>query len=673
MAEYDSSWNQPPEPSNAGLPPGSGASSGRPLSDSGAPNNAGLPPDSGASSGRPLPDSDKKRFMRAYVANVIDAENAARGDEYFAENFYNHDPAPGEQPGLTGVKAFIGSIFAAFSGFRTNVSEQMGEGDFVVGRWTQTFKQTGSYLGFPVSGVQVLIGGITITRVRNDRILEEWEARDAASLLQQMGVAPKLMLEGGDGMSSDATDVVNRFFYDVWNAGNIDLVDDLLPPDFVNHIRLDGQRPGREGVKQLLQRWRRAFPDASISVDLMVNEGDRVATRYTARGTHRDAFLGIAATGKPIEFSGIHIFRVANGKLVEGWGYLDLATLLMQLGALKFPTADAPYSGGQAGSPTGGGAWPPGGTTPGPGSRQPSEGGNGGAGGGRLPSGASGGRGGATPGSPEDVARRWFDAVNDHDDNALASLVAPDVVDHSGLSQSHGEGQQGHRELVRQLRTSLPDWRSRIENVTVNGDLVTIRHTGRGTLPRGYGNLFGGDAGQPLEFEMVSTVRVRNGKIVEHWANSGPFGTKSGVGAASASPDQLRQITGRWFDAINRGDVEALDELVDYHVVDHSGLSSRHGYGCHGHKQLIRELRNTIPDWRSQIQSITVDGDTVTIRHTGSGTPPPELASITGAGASRGRLDFEMVSTVRIANGKIVEHWASKGPFGTKNLNPSAA
>ena len=649
MAEYDSSWNQPPASSNGGPPPGSGVGSGRSLSDSGAPSNAGLPPDSGVSSGRPLPDSDKKRFMRAYVANVIDAENAARGDEYFAENFYNHDPAPGEQPGLTGVKAFIGSIFAAFSGFRTNVSEQMGEGDFVVGRWTQTFKQTGSYLGFPVSGVQVLIGGITITRVRGNRIVEEWEARDAASLLQQMGVAPKLMLEGGDGMSSDATDVVNRFFYDVWNAGNIDLVDDLLPPDFVNHIRLDGQRPGREGVKQLLQRWRRAFPDASISVDLMVNEGDRVATRYTARGTHRDAFLGIAATGKPIEFSGIHIFRVANGRLVEGWGYLDLATLLMQLGALKFPTADAPYSGGQAGVPAGG---PAGGFTGGF---------------------AGGPAGGAAPGSSEDVARRWFDAVNDHDDNALASLVAPDVVDHSGLSQSHGAGQQGHRELVRQLRTSLPDWRSRIENVTVNGDLVTIRHTGRGTPPRGYGNLFGGDAGQPLEFEMVSTVRVRNGKIVEHWANSGPFGTKSGVAAASASPDTLKQIAARWFDAINRGDVEALDELVDYHVVDYSGLSGRHGYGCHGHKQLIRELRNTIPDWQSEIQSMTVDGDTVTVRHTGRGTPPPELASITGAGASRGRLDFEMISTVRIANGKIVEHWASKGPFGTKHLNPSAA
>ena len=66
-----------------------------------------------------------------------------------------------------------------------------------------------------------------------------------------------------------------------------------------------------------------------------------------------------------------------------------------------------------------------------------------------------------------------------------------------------------------------------------------------------------------------------------------------------------------------------------------------------------------------------VEGDTVTIRHVGSGTPPAELAAITGGGA-RGRFDFEMVSTVRIVKGKIVEHWASKGPFGNKAAAPSA-
>jgi steroid delta-isomerase-like uncharacterized protein len=599
--------------------------------------------------------------MRAYVRNVIDAQDAARGNDYFAENFFNHDPAPGEQPGIEGVEAFIGSIFAAFSGFRTNVNEQMADGDFVVGRWTQTFKQTGSYLGFPVTGIQVFIGGITITRVRNNRIIEEWEARDAAGLLQQMGVAPKLMLEGGDAMSSDATDVVNRFFYDIWNAGNVDLVDEVLSPSFVNHIRLDGQRPGREGMKQLLQRWRLAFPDASVSVDLMLHEGDRVATRYTARGTHRDSFLGIPASGKPVEFTGIHIFRVENGKLVEGWGYLDLATLLMQLGALKFPTAGEPYAGGPVGGGGYGGA---------------SGGGFGGALEGSWPStppAPSGAGGGLVPGSPEDVARRWFAALNKHDANALASLVVPDVVDHSGLSRSHGQGQEGHRGLVRELCNTLPDWRSRIESVTTDGDLVTIRHTGRASPPRGYSNIIGGDTNQPLEFEMVSTVRVRNGKIVEHWANSGPFGTKGGVAVPSASPDELKQIAQRWFEAINRGDVEVLDDLVHYDVVDHSGLSGRHGYGCYGHKQLIRELRTAIPDWRSRIQSMSVNGDTVTIRHIGSGTAPPEFAGIAGDNQSGGRVEFELVSTVRIANGKIVEHWISKGPFGIKDQSTSAA
>jgi steroid delta-isomerase-like uncharacterized protein len=629
MAEYNASYE--PAPVGAG-------------------DRNGLPPDSGVSSGAPLPDSDKKRFMRAYVTNVIDGENPPLGDYYFTENFHNHDPAPGEETGLAGVKAFIGSIFDAFSGFRTNINEQIGEGDLVVGRWTQTFKQTGSYLGFPVSGVQVLIGGITITRVRNDRIVEEWEARDATGLLHQMGVAPRLVLEGGDDMSS-ATDVVNRYFYDAWNAGNIDLIDELLSSNFVNHIRIDGQLPGRAGVKQLLQRLRHAFPDASVSVDLMVHEADRVATRFTIRGTHRGTILGLAATDKRVEFTGITIFRVTSGQIVEGWGYLDLATLLLQTGALKIPTG-----GDYGGKPA-----------PLPGTGAPGDGPGG------YPSRPGGGP--AVPGSPEDVARRWFAAVNNNDDGALAGLVAPDVVDHSGLSQPHGRGYQGHRALVRQLRNALPDWRSEIQSVTVDGDLVTIRHAGRGTPRRAYGNLYGATGTQPVDFDIVSTVRVRDGKIVEHWANSGPFGAKDTVAAPSATPEALKQIAQRWFDAVNRGDVEALDQLVDYDVVDHSGLSDCHGHGCDGHKQLIRELHNAMPDWRSQIQSMVVNGDTVTIRHAGSGSAPAELAGIAGGNGERGRVDFELMSTVRIANGKIVEHWAGKGPFGAKtnkNDRPAA-
>lgn len=285
-----------------------------------------------------------KAFMRRYVANVIDAMAPDNGRYYFAPNFYNHDPAPGEQPGLDGVIQFIGSIFSAFSGFSTTIDEQIGEDDLVVGRWSQTFVNTGSYLGFPASGKRIHIGGITITRVRDDHILEEWEARDALSLLGQMGIASPLGPLGGDDTQTGADtnadsnkETARRFFYRVWDQGDLSAADEIFAPDFVNNIPIEGQAPGVSGVKQLVQAFRTGFPDCSISVDLQVAEGDHIASRYTFRGTHTGTFRGVAPTGKRVEISGISIHAIQAGKIAAHWGYFDDASLVFQLGLIQYP------------------------------------------------------------------------------------------------------------------------------------------------------------------------------------------------------------------------------------------------------------------------------------------------------------------------------------------------
>ena len=131
-------------------------------------------------------------------------------------------------------------------------------------------------------------------------------------------------------------------------------------------------------------------------------------------------------------------------------------------------------------------------------------------------------------------------------------------------------------------------------------------------------------------------------------------------------------VAKRWFDAINAGDIETLDHVVAYDVVDHSGLNVGHGGGCHGHKQLVRQLKEAFPGWRSSIQDISVQGDLVTIRHKGEGEVPAQFRQFLGAAAGdeTRRMDFEVVSTVRVKDGKIVEHWANQGPFGQKYPSP---
>lgn len=81
-----------------------------------------------------------------------------------------------------------------------------------------------------------------------------------------------------------------------------------------------------------------AFPDIRYSVDDMIAEGDRVATRYTMTATHTGAYAGIQATGKPIKVNGVEVVRIADGKIAESWDLLDSISMLRQLGALP-PTA----------------------------------------------------------------------------------------------------------------------------------------------------------------------------------------------------------------------------------------------------------------------------------------------------------------------------------------------
>lgn len=320
------------------------------------PFGAKYPPPGGPGTGSPpstgTPELNKQ-FMRAFVRNVIDAMSPSAARYYFTENFRNHDPAPGEEPGMEGAIRFLESIYAAFSEFHTTLDDQFADDDLVVGRWSQTFRNTGPYLNFPASGKQINIGGITITRVRDSRILEQWEARDALSLLNQMGIpSPLGPLEGGPTADEDEErkEIVRRFFYDVWGQGHVSEVDQIFAPDFVNHSRIPGQREGVAGVTQLVQATRTGFPDWTVSVDLQIAAGDRVATRYTLRGTHQGTFRGVPATGRPVEITGISIHAVRSGKLTDHWGLLDDTTLVLQLGLLEFPDGGyQPPDGGGSG------------------------------------------------------------------------------------------------------------------------------------------------------------------------------------------------------------------------------------------------------------------------------------------------------------------------------------
>lgn len=132
------------------------------------------------------------------------------------------------------------------------------------------------------------------------------------------------------------TAVSNRWYEEVFNAGNLALIDELFAPNFVDHDP-SNPLPGLEGVRQLVSMYRGAFPDLHLTIEDEITEGDRVVTRFTGRGTHKGSLMGIPPTGKRVTITAIDILRFENGKIAEHWGNQDLLGMMHQLGVIPAP------------------------------------------------------------------------------------------------------------------------------------------------------------------------------------------------------------------------------------------------------------------------------------------------------------------------------------------------
>jgi steroid delta-isomerase-like uncharacterized protein len=126
-------------------------------------------------------------------------------------------------------------------------------------------------------------------------------------------------------------DVVRRFIERLINQKDESAIDDFLAPDFVDHNAPPDQPPGPEGARRMLQRVLGALDDLRTELDDIIVDGDKVAVRHRAYATHVGSFMGFPGTGKRLSWTGISIYRVENGKIVERWGLIDHQALLHQL------------------------------------------------------------------------------------------------------------------------------------------------------------------------------------------------------------------------------------------------------------------------------------------------------------------------------------------------------
>jgi steroid delta-isomerase-like uncharacterized protein len=145
------------------------------------------------------------------------------------------------------------------------------------------------------------------------------------------------MSDEREGNSEGNKRLVRRIVDEAYNQGNLAIIEEVAAPDVVSHAAPPGWPAGVEGARQFIAMWRTALPDIHTTIDDQIAEGDRVVSRWTARGTHRGEMMGIPATGKAVTVSGITINRLSGGRVVEDWTVIDQVGLLQQLGALPAP------------------------------------------------------------------------------------------------------------------------------------------------------------------------------------------------------------------------------------------------------------------------------------------------------------------------------------------------
>src|SRR5215212_4650879 len=276
--------------------------------------------------------------------------------------------------------------------------------------------------------------------------------------------------------------LATMYWEEVW-WGDQGKIAEIVAPDEVHHW---GIGDDTEGFDAFTERWSlffEAFPDLEFTVDLVAAEDDLAATYWTATGTQRGEWQGIAPTDREVTWQGVNVFRFECGQIVESWGEADHLSLLSHLGATDVPALLAtPAAAAQAAEP--------------------------------VPM--------ATPCADDSTeanvaaARRWTEEVyNEKDLDVLDEILDPSAV-HHGAAFPDAVGAEAIKGALAGTFDAFPDITLAVDDTIADGDLVVVRWSGTGTND---GPWLGMEpTGKPANFTGINIYRFSCGKIVESWS-----------------------------------------------------------------------------------------------------------------------------------------------------------
>lgn len=240
--------------------------------------------------------------------------------------------APGQQPvvGPYQFMEFHTTLRQAFEDIHIDLDDVMQTDDRIAGRFTVTGTQTGPLLGMPATGKRVKFTGSGIARVKDGKFTEIWNDIDFLKMQYDLAAPTPA--------ASDYSNFVHRWFDEVWNKGNADVIDEMFAEDGrANGLKDESGNTivGPKGYKPFHASFRSAFPDLKVEVEDTITEGDKIAVRCRVKATHCGDGIGVTPCNTPVEFTFMSIVRIENGKIAEAWNNVDFMDMYEQLGALK--------------------------------------------------------------------------------------------------------------------------------------------------------------------------------------------------------------------------------------------------------------------------------------------------------------------------------------------------
>ncbi|HLZ57026.1 MAG TPA: ester cyclase [Ktedonosporobacter sp.] len=276
-----------------------------------------------------------------------------------------------------------------------------------------------------------------------------------------------------------------RWFEEAWNKGRYEIASEIVAPGMTVH-GAGGQavKQGPDGVVELIKTWRTAFPDGQMNTPVIFTEGELIAALLLWSGTHLGDFYGIPPSGKKVDVMGVGIDRIVDGKIVEGWGEVDMLGLMRQVGAVPPLKRSAPpqKAGGRQAAP-----YKPAQTFR------------------------------SAPPDNKSVVLQFAEAINGWNMDEMREVV--DVETYIEHSPSWGPVSfEGSIQTYSMFRKSVP-------NLHFAPDLNLLVGEGEYVATRGFltgthvgADLFGVPAsGKKLDWTGIDISRVINGKIVERW------------------------------------------------------------------------------------------------------------------------------------------------------------